>query len=470
MAACHGLGAALAHANAVSEAAHFNIEAAVRIFAYGNQFAVAAVHGKVHFALQLGINIQFHQQRRFQHFPRLRPFIGKSGKQAAQQLHAAERKVGCGAVRLFHQRAGVVSGGLVFVFQYARADGEAQLRIHAAAFHGGLGGFDGKDFFQPQPFSGNALRLRSFKQAAIQHFPQLGISAAILRNGGGEHHAAGVFKVVGIIFALKIAVITAAAPDIAGQGNFASVAGGVVAGGKAALPCAHHAACFLYSLNHIGIIRVKALVDLICRGIHHIIIPVARAVFALHGVGTRGNRLCLQGLQGPAVAHFIGHHAAEIILHGDGQHGPETAVFVPGDGQVALVEVGFFRFGDVKALFLRGRRLPGQGQAAAHGNGQAADRQVNCVAAVGEHNFRVRLKAPSCVVFYRVYALQRQRQVFRVGKGAQVNAQHAVVLNSARGRLRKGRHTHQQAERKNQRPEKYRLFHSHTSMVLCKRG
>ena len=60
------------------------------------------------------------------------------------------------------------------------------------------------------------------------------------------------------------------------------------------------------------------------------------------GVGACAHGLRLQRLDGEAIAHFVRHHAQQIVLHGEGTHGGDRPVFVQGDRQIAGIEVTAF--------------------------------------------------------------------------------------------------------------------------------
>ena len=247
----------------------------------------------------------------------------------------------------------------------------------------------------------------------------------------GIDHAVGVRQVVGIVPALQIPVVAAAAPHIRGQRHGAAVAGGVVAGGEAAVVGAHHALGVLHGLLHVFVVAVQALVHLIGGGVHQVVVPVACVPLALHGVGARGHRLGLQGLQRPGIAHLVGHHAAEVVLDADGEHRAQAAVLVARDREIARVEVVPLGFGDVHAVLVIIAGLAGEGQGIAHVQRESPHAEVDRVAAVGEHDLRVPIEAEARVVLHGVHAREPDRQVLRVGEGLQVHAQHAVVLDGA---------------------------------------
>ena len=449
----HPLGAALAHAHAVAVAPHDDRERLRRAgFVPGgfhrDQFVIRSVQPQGERALDLAVHVQCHVPGPVGQHPFL--FHRLRGQGHAVRLR---RRAGLCRRQGRSRRQGL---------QQLRPQREPQPFIHPAALEARvhrLNGFDGIQL--PFPVA-VALRGQLLAQRRLQHGLQR--RAALAAGGDGQFvlQAARVLQVVGVVLHGQIAVVVGAAPDLAGQRGLPAVAGGVIADRVAAAVQAHHAAGGVHRRDHVGVLGVKALVHLVGRGVHQVVIPAGGLRFALHGVGARGHGLGLQRLDGEGIAHLVGHHAVQVVLHLDLQHRPQPAVRVRGHGQIAAVQRVLFRFIDVNPVFRAvGGPVPGKHGAAAQIDRQPPHGQVHAAVRRRKARPRAALEPKARIAVHGVDARERQIQLLRRAQRPQEHPQHAVVPQLAvgdlrrderrrvrlGGRLRRGRGVHRQRHR-----------------------
>ena len=419
---------------------------------HGNQLVIAAVQAEAEVCLDLIVHRQLHAHRRLREL--------RLGRGRGQEQEAPSRGRGRGdllgqlghAVAEARPRGRAVAGrgrGLRRRLRAGRGQRHVQVKgqraVHVAALYGRVQRLDVRHR--------NQRRLGlDLAQRVDQKRLQRARAGQICRKLDGIDHGAGIFQIVGIVLPLDAAVVRAA-PDIAGPGDLAAVGRGVIALGiRTRRRDAHHAGGGRNGLGDVLILGIIALEHLIGGGVGHVPVPARRCGLAPQGVGAGGHGLGLQRLQREGIAHLVGHHAQQIVLHRDGQHRPQRAV-LRRDGQIAHVKVAGLGFGDVQAVFAVGG-VPRQRERLAHADAQTADREPDFAAVDAQRRLRAAVEADGPVAVHGVIARQRQMQRLFALHGAQEHAQHAVVLPGRFGhgqRRRFGQRTEGQKGRRGQR-------------------
>ena len=335
------------------------------------------------------------------------------------------------------------------------------LPLHRGGFGGRGGGGEGALGDHHVEVEGEAVIEPAALEAGVHRLDALyGIEApvvkALLRHhvlqGVGEHpaellaalagcgegqlvlQAGGVLKVVGVVGHGQVGIGVGLAPELAGEGRLAAVGGGVVAGGVAAPVRADDAAGGGDGQRDVFIVGVRALVDLVGGGVHQVVVPPTSGPLALQGVGAGRHGLGLEGLQGEAVAHLVGHHAGQVFLHRQGQHRPQ-AVADDGQAEVARVQVALLRFRDVKAVRRAlGGGVAGQREGGAQVEGEGVGLEPDVARRGRQRHLRAALEAKARAVFQRVDALDGQVQRLRRVQRFEPYREEAVVPERGGGR------------------------------------
>ena len=152
-------------------------------------------------------------------------------------------------------------------------------------------------------------------QRGVQRVGRRGIA----RNLRVALLGSGRLQVIGII--LDHAVGQRSAPNVLRAVHLPAVAGAVIAFSQAAVRIQHVARRLVHGLNHPRVAGVVSLEYLGIGVVRHIIYGILARRRHHHGVVARGHGLRFQRLQRIAVGHLVGHHAVQIILDVDVQHG-----------------------------------------------------------------------------------------------------------------------------------------------------
>ena len=256
--------------------------------------------------------------------------------------------------------------------------------------------------------------------------------AGRLGDAVGAHDALRIFQVVGIVDHGDVAVVAPAAPDVFDQLGLAAVAGGIVALGQAAVIVAAHARRLLHGRDGVGIVGVHAAEDLVVGRIHDVVVPAGADL--AQDIRARGDGLCLERLDGEAVAHLIGHDAQQIVLHVDGQYRPDDALR-RGQQQVALIEVASALQAHAVLLALR-RRMAREGGLCAQVDRHALVVQDQLPVAQRHRYLRPARKGQQVVLARRVYAVEADVHLVLDLQAAEQHA-HAAVPALRGGRRRR---------------------------------
>ena len=397
-----------------------------------HQLVIGGVQAEIQAVLDLLVDRERHGEGLIQRLARLFELIWAFQRHAAQVIDGIQRQVRVRVFAHIARRARVVVPGLIALHHRAGGKLKIQRAVHARALGRLVHRRDGNDLLQLDVLilgCGGAQRL-------TEHVLQRRTVRRVEIETHGGYHAVRIRQIVGVGLMLEIAVIAAAVPHVRGQRHHAAVAGGIEAVGIAAVPGADDAARGAHGARDVCIRRVHALEHLIAGGIHHVVIARGRCGLLFQRVGARRHGLRLQRLQRPGIAHFIGDHAAEIILHIRGQHGAHAARLVHGKAQVARVQRFAAGFGnDQTVLALTG--LPREREGRTHVQRQAAAGEIQLAVCRRDQNLAALRKAEARVALHGVQPVKAQAQARVPGQRFQIYADHAVILFA--GELNVGR-------------------------------
>ncbi|MPM37528.1 hypothetical protein SDC9_84146 [bioreactor metagenome] len=144
-------------------------------------------------------------------------------------------------------------------------------------------------------------------------------------------------SLIGVDHTGQVRQICRAVPDVVDVFGGSSVAGMVVGLGVGAAVPGKHASGFIRRPVGDFISLIQTAVYLAVGCIAQVKAIAAMLVKGNSGVGPGADRLCLQGLQRPGVAHFVGNNALDIVLQRQDVHHREVSPVQPLIAEAAVI-------------------------------------------------------------------------------------------------------------------------------------